>query len=293
MLSLVILLVETINNYKKKQKMYGIDSVYMNSKDFIRNNKFFKKYYKLINTVLTERDKERYAPVVFYAVLISAIAMMIYFISIKQLFFAVIAPVSLYYVTNKIFTLLLTDVNEKVDEQLPYTIDTIIKVFSKYSDLKSVIYEVSQMIEDPLKSRFERLARKMISENQEKALMDFADEMDNIWIYSMVFILLSYKEEAKKEDVVANLRHLSNIIERENNLQNASVTDKKYGVVLNYAIAIIAGIGGIANIVFNPVGKEFFFGSMLGIICIIVGYACIALTIIINIKLASKKGKKV
>ena len=55
MLSLVILLVETINNYKKKQKMYGIDSVYMNSKDFIRNNKFFKKYYKLINTVFNNK----------------------------------------------------------------------------------------------------------------------------------------------------------------------------------------------------------------------------------------------
>lgn len=273
--------------------MYGIDSVYMNSKDFIRNNKFFKKFYKLINTVLAERDKERYAPVAFYTILVTAVAMMIYFITIKQVFFAVFAPVSLYFVTHKIFSLLLTDANEKIDEQLPYTIDTIIKVFSKYSDLKSVMYEVSQSIEDPLKSRLERLSRKMLSENQEKALMDFAEDMDNIWIYSMVFILLSYKEEAKKEDVIANLRHLSNIIERENNLQNASITDKKYGVVLNYAIAIIAGVGGIANLIFNPVGKEFFFGSMLGIICIIVGYASIVLTIIINIKLTSKKGKKV
>lgn len=273
--------------------MYGIDSAYMDSKDFIRNNKFFRKFYKLINAVLAEKNKERYAPVVFYGVLATSLLFLFYFIKIGQVLFAVVVPILFIVVTNKIFTLLLSDSNEKIDGQLPFVIDTIIKVFSKYSDLKSVIYETSQSIEDPLKSKFENLSRKMLSQNQESALMEFADEMDNIWIYSMIFIILSYKEEAKKEDVVANLRHLSNIIDKENNLQNASVTDKQYGVVLNYVIALLAGVGGIANIILNPIGKDFFFGSMLGIICITVGYASIVLTIIVNIKLASKKGKKV
>lgn len=290
--TLIVFLIDVYNSYQKEKELYGFSDKNVKRKDIIRNTKFLKKYDSTVKRFLSERKKEQYSVLVFYGTMAVALFLFLYFVSLKQLLLAVIAPISLIWVMNKIMMMLLVDVNEKVDEQLPYVIDTIIKVFSKYGDLKSVIYETSQSIEEPLRSKFEKLARKMLSEsNQEKAIMEFADEMDNIWVYSLVFILLSYKEETKKEDILFNLRHLSTIIEKENSLKNASVTDKKYGVVLNYAIALLAFAGGIANILFNPEGKEFFFGSMAGILCFIIGMASVVVTIMINIKLSSKKGR--
>jgi Flp pilus assembly protein TadB len=289
--TLTVFLIDVYNSYQKEKELYGLSDK-VRRKDIIRNNKFLKKYDSTVKRFLSERNKEQYSVLVFYGTMAVALFLFFYFISMKQVLLAVLAPISLIWVLNKIFSMMLLDANEKIDEQLPYVIDTIIKVFSKYGDLKSVIYETSQSIEEPLRSKFEKLARKMLSEsNQEKAIMEFADEMNNIWVYSLVFILLSYKEETKKEDVILNLRHLSTIIEKENSLKTASVTDKKYGVVLNYAIALLAFVGGIANIIFNPVGKEFFFGSMGGILAFIIGMGAVVATIMINIKLSSKKGR--
>lgn len=288
---LLVFLIDVFNSYQKEKELYGLNDKRIR-KDVIRNNKFFKKYDSTIKSFLTERNKEQYAIFVFYGTMTLAFVIFIAFISMKQVLLAVIAPIALIWVINKILTMLLSDVNEKIDEQLPYVIDNIIKIFSKYGDLKSVFYEVSLSIDEPLKSRFEKLARKMLSEsNQEKPLMEFADELNNIWVHSLVFILLSYKEESKKEDVISNLRHLGSIIEQENSLKTASVTDKKYGVVLNYFIAFIALVGSIANLIFNPVAKEFFFGSMTGIACFVAGYTAIVATIMINIKMSSKKGR--
>ena len=286
---LLILLLETIDTHKKKQRMFGIDNAYMESKDFVRNNKFFRNYYNSILIVMVERKKEKYAPFIFYGAMLFSLICIIFFINIKQILFAVTVPIIFNLVVRKIFILLKSDSNEKIEEQLPFVIDTIIKVFSKYSDLKSVIYETSFSIDEPMRSKFEKLSRKMISENHEKAMMDFAKELDSIWIYSLVFILLSYKEEAKKEDVIINLRHLGNIIERENNLKNASVTDKQYGVILNYVIAALGAIAGISHIVLNPVAEDFFFGSFAGLISFSIGYAAVVLTILVNIKMSSKK----
>lgn len=289
---LLVFLIDVYNGYQKEKELYGLIDKNKQRKDVIRNNKFLKKYDSTVKRFLGERNKEQYSALVFYGTMAGALFLFGYFISMKQVLFAVATPIIMVWVINKILTMLLVDVNEKIDDQLPYVIDTIIKVLSKYGDLKTVVYETSQSIEDPLQSKFEKLARKMLSEsNQEKAIMEFADEMNNIWIYSLVFILLSYKEETKKEDIIMNLRHLSLIIEKENSLKNAGVTDKKYGVVLNYAIALIATVGSIANIVFNPVGKEFFFGSMTGIVAFTIGYASIIGTVMINIKLSSKKGR--
>ena len=293
-LACIVLLIETIDNHKRMQRMYGVDTSYMRGKDLVLKNKFFSNFYNLIEGVCIENEKEKYVKTYYYGSLIMAIVMLLYFIVIKQVLFAIGVPVVTILSIKKIFELLRTDATEKIEEQLPAVIDNIVKIFSRYSDLKTVIYEVSLLVEDPIKGKLDKLARKMLSEDHSKTMMDFADDIDNIWVYSMVFILLSYKEETKKEDVILNLRHLSSIIEKENSLKNASVTDKKYGVMLNYAVAFIGGAGGIANIMFNPSGKSFFFGSVGGILCIIIGYASIIFTVFINIKLNSKKrrGKK-
>ena len=39
----------------------------------------------------------------------------------------------------------------------------------------------------------------MISDDEEKALLEFADRVDNMWIYSLVFILTSYKKKVLKK----------------------------------------------------------------------------------------------
>jgi len=287
---LVITFIDVYTAYRQEKELYGLIEKRNDRKDIIRNNKLLKNYNRVIKQLFQERGKEQYAGAVFYLTLGISAFFLIYFAGMKQVFFAVTLPIVFILVMKKIFTMLLDDDTSRIEEELPYVIDNIIKVFSRYGDLKSVMYETSLAIDEPLKSRFDRLSRRMMSgSNQEQALLEFADDINNIWVYSLVFILLSYKEESKKEDVIDNLRHLSRIIEKENNLKTASVTDKKYGVVLNYVIALVAGLGGLANITLNPIGKDYFFGTMQGIIFLIVGYGSVVLTIMINIKLTSKK----
>lgn len=289
---LVIAFFDVYGAYQKERQLYGLAVMNKHKKDIIRNTKVLKQLNIVITRFYKERKKEQFTALTFYVILLGSVALFLYFIFMKQLLLAILAPLTVLWLSKKVFSLLSTDENSKIDEQLPHVIDTIIKVFSRYGDLKSVFYETSQSIDEPMKGYMESLARKMLSSDHEEALMEFADELDNIWVYSMVFIILSYREETKKEEVILNLKHLSSILEKENGLKNTSVTDKRYGVVLNYVIMVFAFLGSIANIVFNPAGKEFFFGSIGGIFTFIIGYASLIITLLINIKLTSKKRKE-
>lgn len=292
--SLAYLLLSMLNDIRETKRMYG-QKIYDIEKQVIStNNKFLLKYQSLIQKVLTEKKLEKYASLVYYSILIISALLILCFVNMNQLFMAVVSPIVINLFTIKVFQTLEDDLDEKMEDQLPNVIDTMIRIFTKYGDLKSVIYETSLVIENPLGQRLENLSRKMASDtSQEKAMLDFAENINNIWVYSLFSILLSYKEDAKKEDTIDNLRNLRDIVSKENELKNQLVSSKNYGIGVNYFIAGAAFLGSILNIFLNPVGVEFFFHSINGMICLLIGYGAVFSTIIINIGMSKKKRKKV
>lgn len=289
---LIVWLFSIMIEKRKELEMLGLTKNITRKRNWLKNNALLSQYDKTLKRFFAERNKEGFDSLVFYATVGVLLITFGYFISIREVFFAVLIPIVLVWFFNMLFKLLLTDIDAKLEEQLPYVIDTMIKVFSKYGDLKSVIYETSQSINDPLKSRMERLARKMLSENQEKSIMDFAEELNNIWVYSMVFIILSYKEDTKKEEIIVNLRHLASIIEKDNALKSADTTDKRYSIALNYMIVVISLVAEGANFIFNPDAHHFFFGTTTGILSFMIGNGAVIAAILLNIKMVSRKGRR-
>ncbi len=287
----VIILLDIANEKYKRDKLYGRLKERNFKGKFLEKIKFFKIYKDNLEILLIEKNREGNLELIFNATIISLVAISIYLVTVKQILLAIIIPIVLLKFVNKAVQLMATNIMEKVEEQLPFAIDNIIRVSSKYGDLKSIIYETSRSCEAPTKNIFENVARKMISGNTEKVLLDLAEEYDNIWIYSLVFTLLSYLEDANKDDTTKNLRHLRDILEKENSLKTKNITDKRYGVVVNYAIAILATVAGVLNIIFNPSGKKFFFSTFSGLICFIVGYGAVLITIMLNIIMSKSKKK--
>lgn len=289
MFFIVIAILDVLNEKYKHDKLFGNRQEIKLKRGFLARTKIFKQFYHNLEVLLTEKEKEGSLNLIFNLSIGFLVFLGVYFITVKQILLAIVLPVMLLKAINKIVKMLSVNVVEKMEEQLPFAIDNTIRIMSKYGDLKSIVYEASRTIDVPLKNALEKVSRKMISGNPEDVLMDFAEEYDNVWIYSLVFILLSYIQDSNKEDTIKNLKHLRNILEKENSLKKASVTDKRYGVVINYAIAVIAGVVGVAQIIINPIGKEFFFGSFTGLICFVGGYSAILFTVMINITMSKAK----
>lgn len=286
-------LFQVIEDERKKRAMYSKISEDSSREMISTKTQFFYNYKMLIKKILTQKNIGKYADKVFIGIILFSVFLFIYFITIKQYFIGLFAPVVLNLFLVKIFQVSADDIDEDIENQLPSVIDVIIRVFSRYGDLKTIIYNTSQQIDNPLAEKFEQLSRNMSSDSsQEKALMKFADDLGNVWVYSLIYILLSYKEDAKKEDVIFNLAKLRDIIAEENDMKNKASSDKKYGIALNYFIAFLAFVGGIGNIVLNPIGKEYFFHSFQGALCFLIGYGCVFTTLITNIVMSKKKRRR-
>lgn len=287
----IITLLDVINEKNKHEKIFGRSSDSQLKRTFLNKINFFREYHHNLEVALTEKGKPSWVNTLFYLTIGFLTFTVVYFVSIKQILLAVVLPIVLAKTVNKIVLLLASNIMDAVEDQLPFAIDNIIRISSKYGDLKTIIYEASRSVENPLRNILEKVSRRMISGNAEQVLMEFAQEYDNVWIYSLVFTLLSYVQDANKEDTIRNLKHLRTILEKENTLKKTSITDKRYGVMVNYTLAFFAGIGGLGNLLFNPVGKEFFFKSFTGLVCFLVGYGCILLIIVLNIKMSRSRDK--
>lgn len=251
-----------------------------------------RDYYNLVSKYMKQKSKEQHTEKLYYFIIFIIVGPCLYFIALGQPLLGALVPLSLHLFVRKILKTLTDNFDEKLEEQLPSTIDTIIRVLSKYGDLKSVVYETSMLVNDPLKTSFDKLSRKLSTENHEKALIEFADEYQNIWIYSLVYILISYKEHSRKDDVVKNLRYLRDMVDQENELKNKFLNDKRYGITLNYVILVFAFVAGASNVIFNPVGKEFFFQTSAGMFMFIIGYCSIFFAIINNIYMSKKRKRR-
>lgn len=257
----------------------------------IRNLSFLKKFSSHLELLLIEKDKEGIFSLVFTSVLILSGLSLIFLVSVKQILLAILAPVVILKVADELCVKMSSDLIESIEEQLPFAIDNIIRISSKYGDIKSIIYESSRTCQQPMRGILENMSREMISESSENVLMLYAKKYDNVWFYSLVFTLISYLEDASKEETIKNLKSLRDILEKENFVKKASVTDKRYGVVVNLSICGFALLGFFVNLAITPNAKDFFFSTFGGLLCFLIGIGSIIMTLFISINM-TKKNKK-
>lgn len=277
----------------KKARLYGKENKTNNMVKIIYENKFIKNYHNLLYNALQVKNKEYMTNNLLLIIMIVSLSLFLYFISINQIFFGIIMPLAINYVILKALTEMKYDINYEIEKQLTSVIDNIIQKFSTHNDLKTIVYEVSLEINNPLKVHFEKLYKLMFFEEQTVALMNFANKVDNIWIHSLVFILISQQTDANKQVVITNLKNLRNMLEKEKSLQSQKQNDNTYGLVVNYFICILAMVANIGVLLFVPTAKNFFFKDMNGIICFSIGYAMLFITILLNLKTTFRKRKKV
>lgn len=281
-------MIELISEKYKENKVKGLVKTRPGINK-IKNLTFLKTYANDLELVLKEKNKEEVFEFVFYSTLATAFIGMISLISVRQILLAIIVPVIVLTIADKLCLTLLTDISESIEEQLPFTINNIVRISSKYSDIKSIIYESSRNCEQPMKGILENMSREMLSEPADKVLLSYADKYDNVWFYSVVFTLVSYLEDSSKEETIKNLKNIRTMLEKENLVKKANVTDKKYGVVLNLVISLSAIAGFVLNILINPEAKKFFFSTFGGLVCFALGFAFIIITIFMNIKMSKKQ----
>lgn len=259
----------------------------------LRNITFFKSYANKLETVLKENQRENLFNTLFYFSIGLSAILLIGLFCVKQILLAILAPFIILWVSNKICINLLVDITESIEKELPTVIDNIIRIYSKYSDIKTILYEVSLICEQPLKNVFEEMSREMSSTPADEVMTKYAEKYDNVWFYSLTFILLSYLEDSSKEETIKNLSSLRNLLEKENTVQREKVTGKKLSVTTNYVV-IAFGVGWfILDLLIIPGASTFFFSTIFGLICFIGGFACVIATIFININMSKSKEQKV
>lgn len=287
----IIFFLRIIADRKKTQKLKEIEiitSVKMKKKSTTIH--YFKDLKNALNGYcVLKPDKQQSVDNFYYTIIIIEFVLALISLYFKKPLFAFFLPLIIHYFMIIVVKYLTVNIHQIVLRDLSDAIKHMIKIFSKTSDLKTVLYETSKTMADPLKSKFFNLSRRMLSENYEKCLLEFADEIDNIWMYAFVFLLSSYKEQSKKEDIIINLRALSNILDTENYTKQKSLSEKKPMALLNYVLLIIGIVAGVANMLLNDFAKDFFFNSMTGMICFTVSIGAIFVTIIINLMLTHNK----
>ncbi|MFF2531484.1 pilus assembly protein TadB [Brevibacillus sp. NPDC058079] len=249
---------------------------------------YFKKLKRNLQIYFFFKDNKRKANIIYITILMVELSLFVMFAANKMYLFALLFPLMIHWFVCKALELLADSIHSFIQKELPLAIKHLIKTMTKTSDLKTVMYETSKNLKEPLRSKFFDLSRKMITENYEKSLMEFAEELDNTWTYAFAFLLLSYKEQSKKTDVIKNLTTLADMMEKENYLKDKSLTDKKSIVILNYCLGVISLLALVANLGFNSYATEFFFNSVGGMISLLIGFTAILGTFLINFVLTKK-----
>ena len=285
-LVLFFALLISIDIIKTKCKQRGSNNKVLHT---IENIPFLNNFSKNLEDLLKDQGKESLFSYLLYGSLIFAIFIACLLFKVKQTLLAVIFPFFLIYLLNKICIKMKSDFTEEMEEQLPIAIDNIIRIWSKYSDVKTVFTESSKLCKYPIRDIFEDIARKMITESPKEVLMQYTHLYDSVWFYSFVFIIISYLEGGSKKETIENLRSLRNILEKENFMKKMSVTDKRYSVIINLSICLLALIGFGVNLAVTPNAKNFYFSTPIGLLCFLIGIGAIIATILLSIEMTKKK----
>lgn len=237
-----------------------------------------------------EFKKTKYTPKQFYfGISAIIVSLTMFFIISRNIILAVITPIVLYVFSTLLLTVKTLKIKDIFSQQMHIVINNTIKILSRHEDIKTVIFELSQDLKEPLRTHFLNLSRKMVTISYDDALLDFAKKIDSVWLYAYVFLLMNSKKESNKSDIIVNLRILSKMLEEENIAQNKKMAERKGMVVINSVLSAIAVVGFLGNLTFNPVAYNYFFHTIGGIIALIVGLIAIMCTIYINMKLTKRE----
>lgn len=250
----------------------------------------FKELYNNVRDLQVDKGKDPEGAdkiVMIYLLIVGFIS--IFMIFVKQYFFAVVAPIVLLWVGGKMTGMMKKSQDDYIQEQLPLALDNIVRTFTKYNDLRTILYESTTTLRQPMQGMIRNLANDMLNKSPDAVLEDFADDTNNIWINSMCFILLNYLGATPKKEVVENLRNLRDIITRDNKTRNKERLERKMTVAINYTLCAIALAGFAGNLFINPMAKDFFFSTAVGLICFVAGLSCLTLCIFSNLLIGSGK----
>lgn len=250
---------------------------------------FLKEMYNDLDVVLSTRGQEHISDTVFYLLMGAMGASALMFMYFQVYIMVILAPIGLAWYFKRLLKAMQEDSVVMVERALPSAIDNMVRVSSRYSDVKSIVYETSKLVDEPLRGILDNLSRKMISNNPKEALDEFQQEHDNVWLKSIASTLISYLEDSNKEATMNNLKNLRDILSQDNEGKVKLASERKYGIMINYALAGAGVIVLLMNIFLNPVAKEFFFNSFFGLICLLGGFATILGTILLNVKLSKVK----
>lgn len=206
-----------------------------------------------------------------------------FLVAVGQLFFAVTLPLITLIAINHIVVDLRTSFSESIKSSMPQSVNGILRTMTKYSDLQTILYETSKISMQPMKGILEDMGRQMVSSSADVVINKTMNKHNNTWLYSLLFILLSYVEGSPKEEIVNNLRSLRDIVDRENKNKTKEKLERKMAVTINYVLVIVAILGAIANIIFNEEAIVFFFSTPFGLLAFFGSLILIAATIFSNI----------
>lgn len=291
-LTLVYAVIYYLGYLNEQRKRFRIRSgVVRKRKSFklLDRVEFLKEMYDDLDIVLSTRGKEHISDTVFYMLMGAMGASALIFIYAQVYIMAILTPMGLAWYFKKLLKAMQEDTVVMVEKALPSAIDNLVRVSSRYSDVKSIVYETSKLVDEPLRGILDNLSRKMISSNPKEALDEFQQEYDNVWLKSIAATLISYLEDSDKESTMNNLKNLRDILSQENEGKVKLASERKYGVMINYALAVAGAIVLVLNIAFNPVGKDFFFNSFFGLICMVGGLVAVLGTVMLNVKLSKIK----
>lgn len=262
----------------KKKKRKGIEITY------------FKSLRKRVDFYYHFKKKKDMANYLYYGILIAELVVFIVSLMWNKPIFAIALPITIHVTAIKALDLMSLTIHYYIQKELPNAIKHLIKVMSKTSDLKTIMYETSKNLNEPLRETFFDMSRRMITENPEKIIMEVADELDDIWFYAFSFLMVSYKEQSKKSDIITNLTTLSDMMDKEMYVKEKSITDKKFLVIMNYTIALIAVALFFLNVFTNEHAVPFFFESLGGMIAFLVGVWALVGTVLINLVMSGRGG---
>ena len=261
----------------------------VNDVDFLKDV-LLKELYTNVRDIKADKGKTREEADKTVLIMLGIIAFIsVFLLFVNQIFFAAITPFVLLFVFGKLTGLMKKTRDDYIQEQLPMALDNIVRTFTKYNDLRTVLYESTNTLRQPMQGMIANLANDMMNKSPDAVLEDFADETNNIWINSMCFILLNYLGTTPKKEVVENLRNLRDIIQRDNKAKNKERLERKMTVMINYVLCGIVVLGFLGNLLVNPMAQDFFFSTALGLGCFLVGLGCLILSVFSNLLISSGK----
>lgn len=243
-------------------------------------DRFFEDFSFFIKTIGYSKHEERLKSIFFF-VLITPIG---YFLYQGAGYSSFLYPIILIIFINFLFRFTVPVLNNRINKTLPDIIDATCRTMTRNNNLRSIMYEVSVNYDGFLKESIIDLVINMETKPEINCLNEFSEKFTNMHMRSYMILLMSLLSRSKKEEVMENLKALSSTIKAENKMKKDILSEKMGTNVQNWFLSIAAIIAFIGNLRFNEGAAQFFFQSAQGIMCLVVGFGFIFITILFNMK---------